>query len=44
MSQPAIHVIAIVMVCSLVLPLLAHRPRHEPVQPQVSMPEHKAAA
>ena len=44
MYQPAIHVIAIVMVCSLVLPLLAHRPRHEPVQPQVSMPEHKAAA
>jgi len=44
MYQPAIHVIAIVMVCSLVLPLLAHRPKHEPVQPPVSMPEHKAAA
>jgi OFA family oxalate/formate antiporter-like MFS transporter len=42
--MPAIHVIAIVMLCSLVLPLLAHRPRHEPGQPQVTAPEHKAAA
>jgi OFA family oxalate/formate antiporter-like MFS transporter len=44
MYQPAIHVIAIVMVCSLVLPLLAHRPRHEPGKPHVSVPEHKVAA
>jgi len=29
---PAIHVIAIVMVCSLVLPLLARRPKHAPEQ------------
>jgi hypothetical protein len=43
MYQPAIHVIAIVMVCSLVLPLLARRPKHEPEKP-VSMPVHKAAA
>jgi OFA family oxalate/formate antiporter-like MFS transporter len=42
--QPAIHVIAIVMLCSLVLPLLAHRPKHAPEQPQVGTPEHKAAA
>jgi OFA family oxalate/formate antiporter-like MFS transporter len=42
--QPAIRVIAIVMVCSLVLPLLARRPKHVPEQSQISMPEHKAAA
>ena len=44
MYQPAIHVIAIVMLCSLVLPLLARRPKHEPKQPPAAMPEHKAAA
>jgi hypothetical protein len=41
---PAIHVIAIVMVCSLVLPLLARRPKHEPEKPLLSMPGHEAAA
>jgi len=44
MYQPAIHVIAIVMVCSLVLPLLAHRPKHEPSKPVSSVPEQKLAA
>jgi OFA family oxalate/formate antiporter-like MFS transporter len=45
MYQPAIHVIAIVMVCSLVLPLLARRPKHETtVQTPVSVPDRKAAA
>ena len=44
MYQPAIHVIAIVMVCSLVLPLLAHRPKHEPGKPAASTPEQKLAA
>jgi OFA family oxalate/formate antiporter-like MFS transporter len=43
MYQPAIHVIAIVMVCSLVLPLLARRPKHEPGEPVSSMPEKRAA-
>ena len=44
MYQPAIHVIAIVMVCSLVLPLLAHRPKHEPGKPVATTPEQKLAA
>ncbi|MGC2209661.1 MAG: OFA family MFS transporter [Candidatus Korobacteraceae bacterium] len=44
MYQPAIHVIAIVMVCSLVLPLLARRPKHEPGQPVATTPEQKLAA
>jgi OFA family oxalate/formate antiporter-like MFS transporter len=44
MYQPAIHVIAIVMVCSLVLPLLARRPKHQPEMPVSSVPEHKLAA
>ena len=38
----AIHVIAIVMLCSLVLPLIARRPRREPGKP-VSIIERKAA-
>jgi OFA family oxalate/formate antiporter-like MFS transporter len=41
--QTAIMVIAIVMVCSLVLPLVAKRPRRGPGE-TVSMPKHKAAA
>jgi OFA family oxalate/formate antiporter-like MFS transporter len=44
MYQPAIHVIAIVMVCSLVLPLLARRPKHEPSKPLTSTSEQKLAA
>ena len=44
MYQPAIHVIAIVMVCSLVLPLLARRPKHGPGQPVATTPEQKLAA
>jgi OFA family oxalate/formate antiporter-like MFS transporter len=40
--QPAIHVIAIVMVCSLVLPLLARRPKRAPEQPKMSIPERAA--
>ncbi len=44
MYQPAIHVIAIVMVCSLVLPLLAHRPKHEPGHSVTTTPEQKLAA
>jgi OFA family oxalate/formate antiporter-like MFS transporter len=31
----AIHVIAIVMLCSLVLPLVARRPKREPGKPAV---------
>jgi OFA family oxalate/formate antiporter-like MFS transporter len=38
----AIHVIAIVMLCSLVLPLIARRPRREPGKP-VSVTERQAA-
>ena len=41
--SPAIHVIAIVMVCSLVLPLIARRPKHEPGEPVSSMPGQRAA-
>jgi MFS transporter, OFA family, oxalate/formate antiporter len=41
--QLAIHIIAIVMVCSLVLPLLARRPKHKPEQPKVSIPERRVA-
>ena len=44
MYQPAIHVIAIVMVCSLVLPLLARRPKHETGKPVTATPEQKLAA
>ncbi len=43
MDQPALRVIAVVMLCSLVLPLLARRPKHAPEQPQVTLPERKAA-
>lgn len=42
--QFAIEVIAVVMVCSLILPLLAHRPKHEPGKPAASTPEQKLAA
>jgi OFA family oxalate/formate antiporter-like MFS transporter len=42
---PAIHVIAIVMLCSLVLPLLARRPKHAPrQQPPVAVPPGRQAA
>jgi OFA family oxalate/formate antiporter-like MFS transporter len=41
--QPAILVIAIVMVCSLVLPLTAKRPKHEPGK-SVPLPSAKIAA
>ena len=41
--QPAILVIAIVMVCSLVLPLIARRPKHEPGK-SVPLPSQKIAA
>jgi OFA family oxalate/formate antiporter-like MFS transporter len=40
--QTAIFVIAIVMLCSLVLPLIARRPRHEPGKPATI--EEKQAA
>jgi OFA family oxalate/formate antiporter-like MFS transporter len=43
MYQPALRVIAIVMLCSLVLPLLARKPKHAPEQPSVTVPERKAA-
>jgi OFA family oxalate/formate antiporter-like MFS transporter len=43
MYQPAILVIAIVMVCSLVLPLLARRPSHKPGT-VIPLPHEKAAA
>ncbi len=39
----AIHVIAVVMVCSLVLPLIAHRPKREPKKP-VSIQDERNAA
>jgi OFA family oxalate/formate antiporter-like MFS transporter len=41
--QPAILVIAIVMVCSLALPLIAKRPKHEPGK-NVPLPSEKIAA
>jgi OFA family oxalate/formate antiporter-like MFS transporter len=41
--QPAMMVIAIVMVCSLVLPLIARSPKHEP-EKAISVPSEKAAA
>jgi OFA family oxalate/formate antiporter-like MFS transporter len=41
--QFAILVIAIVMVCSLVLPLIARRPKHEPEKP-LAMPSQRSAA
>ena len=41
--QFAILVIAIVMVCSLILPLVARRPKREPEQP-MSLPREKSAA
>jgi OFA family oxalate/formate antiporter-like MFS transporter len=42
---PAINVIAIAMVCALVLPLLARRPRHEePGKPKMEMPAPRKAA
>jgi len=43
MDQPALRVIAVAMLCSRVLPLLARRPKHAPEQPQVTLPERKAA-
>ncbi len=39
----AIHVIAVVMVCSLVLPLIARRPKHEP-EKSVPVPTERHAA
>ncbi len=39
---PAIMVIAIVMVCSLILPLIAKRPKHEPQK--LSIPSERSAA
>jgi OFA family oxalate/formate antiporter-like MFS transporter len=42
--QFAIEVIAVVMVCSLILPLLARRPKHEPGRPATTTPEQKLAA
>ncbi len=41
--QPAILVIAVVLVCSLVLPLIANRPKHEPGK-SVPLPNEKIAA
>jgi OFA family oxalate/formate antiporter-like MFS transporter len=41
--QPAIFVIAMVMVCSLALPLLVKRPRHEAARPVLVPREEKAA-
>ena len=41
--QPAILVIAIVMVCSLVLPLIARRPKHK-IKEVIRMPDESAAA
>ena len=40
--QTAISVIAIVMVCSLVLPLIARRPKREPAE-QIQLPEKRVA-
>ena len=44
MYQPALRVIAIVMLCSLVLPLLARKPRYASAQPPVTLPEERKAA
>jgi OFA family oxalate/formate antiporter-like MFS transporter len=41
--QPAILVIAVVMVCSLALPLIARRPKHEPERATAISDERNAA-
>jgi OFA family oxalate/formate antiporter-like MFS transporter len=42
--QFAIEVIAVVMACSLLLPLLVRRPRHKSGPPQMEMPESRKVA
>jgi OFA family oxalate/formate antiporter-like MFS transporter len=42
--QFAIEVIAVVMACSLLLPLLVRRPKHRPGPPQMQIPESRKAA